>query len=42
MTESSFQGNGKVEKGFCFSPARDINQFNNGDAGLSVKRGEKG
>lgn len=42
MTEKLFQGNGKVEKGFCFSPARDINQFNNVDVRLSVKGGEKG
>lgn len=41
MTESSFQGNGKLEKGFCFSPARDINQFNN-RVGLSVKGREIG
>lgn len=42
MTESSFNGNGKLQKGFCLSPARDINKFNGVGVGLSVKGGEKG
>lgn len=42
ITESSFKGKEKLQKGFCFSLARDINEFSDVGVGLSVKGCAKG